>query len=239
MNEQYNHLMFEYLNPVQIQEALVKSPILYVPMGTYEWHGYHLPVGNDAVKAYGLCLRAAERTGGLVLPPFYYGTTGHIGYPMTVLVDENLIIELMNATFREMVKWGVKKAVMFTGHFSGEQVEMVKKIAGSWDDPNMKVLGLSDYMVPNPPYHPDHAATFETSILHAMDPGLVHLENLPDINTAPANDPDGNTWGKHRHNTDHPLYGIFGEDPRTMSPEKGEELLQKAVNWLAETVEKA
>lgn len=240
MNEQYTHLMFECLNPTQIEKALAESPIIYIPLGTFEWHGRHLPVGNDALKAYGLCLRAAERTGGLVMPPFYYGTGGgHTGYPFSVIVEEEPIVKLINAALQRMREWGVKKAVMFTGHFPGEQVDMVKKIAEEWDDPSMKVLALTDSMIPDPPYHPDHAATFETSILHSMNPELVHLENLPDIKTTPANDPEGNTWGRHRHDVNHPLHGIFGEDPRTMSSEKGKQLLEKAVNWLVETVEKA
>lgn len=236
MNPEVCKYKFECLNPVQIDKALADAPIMYIPMGTYEWHGNHLPVGNDAVKAHALCLLTAQQTGGLVMPPFYYGTAGHIGYPLTVLVREEPIMELMRATLEEMVKWGVKVAVIFTGHFSGEQMDMVKRIAQAWDDPRMKVLNLTDYMLPNPPFFPDHAAIFETSMLNGIMPELVHLENIPDMESAPANDPNGDTWGAHRHNPDHPLYGIFGDDPRKCDSYSSAQLAAQAVDWLSKTV---
>jgi creatinine amidohydrolase len=227
---------FEFLNPIQIEAAIAKAPILYIPIGTLEWHGNHLPVGTDALKAHELCLSAVRRTGGLVLPPFYYGTAGHTGYPLTVLVREEPIIELMRATLQRMAEWGAKLAVIFTGHYSGEQMAMVKGIASAWTDARMKVLALTDYMLPNPPTIPDHAASFETSMMQGLIPGLVHLENLPDKELAPANDPDGNTWGAHRHDPNHPLYGIFGEDPRTIDATESVRLADRAAEWLSKAV---
>lgn len=227
---------FELLNPVQIGAAIAKAPILYAPMGTLEWHGTHLPVGTDALKAHALCLLAARRTGGLVLPPFYYGTAGHTGYPLTVLVREEPVTELIRATLETMVTWGVRVAALFSGHYSREQMEMVERIADAWTDRRMKVLGLTDYMLPDPPSVPDHAALFETSMMRGLEPGLVHLENLPDRDAAPANDPDGNSWGAHRHDPEHPLYGIFGEDPRTCDSHESARLVNRAADWLSKTV---
>jgi creatinine amidohydrolase/Fe(II)-dependent formamide hydrolase-like protein len=39
---------------------------VYVPFGLIEWHGRHLPLGNDALKAHGILVKAAERAGGVV-----------------------------------------------------------------------------------------------------------------------------------------------------------------------------
>ncbi len=56
----------ERLRPHQIAAALAERSLIYVPLGTIEWHCHHLPVGLDGLTAHGLCLIAAEQTGALV-----------------------------------------------------------------------------------------------------------------------------------------------------------------------------
>jgi len=65
---------YELLKPSQLDQIVRETPIAYLPLGSLEWHGDHLPIGNDAIKAYEICLRAARVTGGVVLPPLWYGT---------------------------------------------------------------------------------------------------------------------------------------------------------------------
>lgn len=64
---------YERLRPAQIVEARQAAPVVYVPIGTLEWHGEHNPVGLDTLKAHALAVRCAQRSGGLVFPPLYYG----------------------------------------------------------------------------------------------------------------------------------------------------------------------
>jgi creatinine amidohydrolase len=44
-----------------------------LPVGILEWHGYHNPLGLDGIKAERLVARLAEKFGGLILPPLYWG----------------------------------------------------------------------------------------------------------------------------------------------------------------------
>jgi len=233
-------LQFERLGPAAIERAWVQCPITYIPLGALEWHGRHLPVGLDAIKAYDLCLSAAERTGGLVLPPLYYGTGGeHSGYPLTVIVGEREVVALLEQTVQRVATWGVELAVLFTGHFAGEQIDMVSRVAETMTTDQITVLALSDAMLPNPSISPDHAALFETSLLAAMEPELVQLDQLPPIDAAPAADPEGDCWGTHRHDPQHPLYGIFGPDPRTLDRAEAMRLHEATVDWLVATVDGA
>jgi creatinine amidohydrolase len=59
--------------PDQILARRQACPVAYIPIGTLEWHGPHDPVGTDTLQAEGLAVMCAERGGGLVLPPLYYG----------------------------------------------------------------------------------------------------------------------------------------------------------------------
>jgi len=64
---------YERLRPDQIVARRQACPVAYLPIGTIEWHGEHNPVGLDTLKIHALLQRCAERTGGLVFPPLYYG----------------------------------------------------------------------------------------------------------------------------------------------------------------------
>jgi creatinine amidohydrolase len=61
--------------PDQIRSRREACPVAYVPIGTLEWHGPHNPVGADTLQAEALAVLCAQRGGGLVLPPLWYGET--------------------------------------------------------------------------------------------------------------------------------------------------------------------
>ncbi len=64
---------YEYMLPHEILAARNAKPLAYLPLGPIEWHGVHNPVGLDALKAKSLCELAAERGGGIVMPPLWWG----------------------------------------------------------------------------------------------------------------------------------------------------------------------
>jgi creatinine amidohydrolase/Fe(II)-dependent formamide hydrolase-like protein len=69
----------ELTSPDELERVLDAALIAFVPVGTFEHRGWHLPVCFDGIKAHSLCERVAERTGGTVLPTFFYGTgDGHM-----------------------------------------------------------------------------------------------------------------------------------------------------------------
>ena len=61
---------FQYLRPGQIVERRNECPVVYIPLGTLEWHGLHNPIGADALQAEELAIRCA-RKGGVAFPPVY------------------------------------------------------------------------------------------------------------------------------------------------------------------------
>ncbi|NLI60891.1 MAG: creatininase family protein [Clostridiales bacterium] len=64
---------YHMLRPDQIVKRRNKCPIVYIPIGTLEWHGVHNAVGADTLQAEGIAIRCAQKGGGLVFPPLYYG----------------------------------------------------------------------------------------------------------------------------------------------------------------------
>ena len=64
---------YERLRPAQIVARREACPVAFLPIGTIEWHGEHNPVGLDTLKMHRLLELCAQRIGGLVFPPLYYG----------------------------------------------------------------------------------------------------------------------------------------------------------------------
>ena len=214
------------------------APVVYVPLGTIEWHCEHLPVGLDALTAHGICLMAAERGGGLVYPPLHFGTGGgHGGYPWTVMMPgDTEIAGLLSWTLKRLNDFGVKLTVLFTGHFPPEQIAMINQLADEWNAGAgpMRALALSINEVKGAALGPDHAGMFETTLLNALWPERVAIERLPQ--TSADVEPD-DPWSDARHRPAHPLWGIVGPDPRAFDVAQGPALLEACVAWVAREVQ--
>ncbi len=212
----------ERLRPHQIEAALSERSLIYLPLGTIEWHCHHLPVGLDGLTAHGLCLAAAERTGGLVWPVLYYGTGGgHAAFPWTVMMAERAEIEAMlDQTLRRLGQMGVQQVMVLSGHFADEQLQMIDNLTTRWNDagaiPEVSAYAVNRAEVPGLP--PDHAGLFETTLLDGLSAELIDLSRL---GTAPDTldrlDPASALWG------------IVGADPRQPGPIGGDDLLGRVV----------
>lgn len=231
--EQYQ---IERLNPLQIETELAKNSLVYIPLGALEWHGFHLPIGLDSFTSHGICLRAANETKGLVMPPLYYGMTGSIWHhPYTILIEEDSVfLTILLTTLKRLEANGVRKVVIFTGHFALRQLKALEKLKKEWESINkslkISILSISD--CPNIEMEADHGAIFETSVLSQIHPELVKMDNLPTIAEEPANNVNGNSKGDHRRDPKNVLFGIFGDDPRNYEENKAKKILQKIINWL-------
>lgn len=225
----------ERLSPQQIAARLDVASVAYLPLGSLEFHGPHLPIGLDALTAYGLCRGAAERRGGIVLPPFYQAVGGeHTRYPWTIMSHApDAIALLLSETLTRLSELGVRRAVLLSGHFAEEQRDLIERVADGWNataEP-LRAVARTVSQAPEPPVLPDHAGRFESLLLHAISPELVNPEALPDPAEHPA--PAGeDPYGRSRHRDDHPLYGVFGADPRFLDVASARPLFDHLVAWV-------
>jgi creatinine amidohydrolase len=147
MSDITTDVQVELLLPHEIDDALARRSVVYIPLGSIEYHSRHLPVGLDGLNAHGVCIRAAARTGGIVLPVLYYGFGGgHTSYPWTIMANSGPpLSDLLDETLRRLASFEVKVAVLFTGHFSDEQLALIDELADRWNTsrPSPKTLALS------------------------------------------------------------------------------------------------
>lgn len=175
----------EFLRPREIEAAQAACSTLFLPLGTIEWHGRQNVCGLDAVKAHALCVRAAQRGGGLVAPALF-GGVGGLNEPHTFVMEpegvpySNLLRPWLETLCREAVRDGFKAIVMLTGHYGAAQQIVVRETAVRMTRLlNRPVLGVAEYFLALPEgYTGDHAAFFETSLMMYLYPETVRLDEL-------------------------------------------------------------
>jgi len=204
----------ERLFPDDLQARLAECPAVVLPLGTIEWHSYHLPVGLDGLVAQAIGERVAEQMGAVVAPVSYWAAGG-VPYPLTLNLPGSLIEPILTMVLEQFGAMGFRLVIAMTGHFGLEQTLVVKRAAlNVMRRSPALVLPLTEYDVVTEIYSGDHAGLGETSLLWALAPELVRLRQLP---------------------SDRVLDGVQGADPRhDASPEHGQMLLETIVARAAE-----
>ena len=209
----------EHLRPREIEAAMERCPVLFMPLGTIEWHGRHNVVGLDAIKAYELCIRAAREAGGLVAPPLY-GGMGGLDEPHTFIIEpedsltSNIVRPWLEQLCREAIRQGFKAAIMLTGHYGASQQMVVRGVAARMTrELKRPILGTPEYWLAlDENYFGDHAAFFETSLMMHLYPDSVDLRQLGEP----------------------PHQGVGGRDPKKYAnPRDGKRLADAIIRRLA------
>ena len=220
-NDLPGSVQMQYMRPEQLEAAARSFPVVYVPFGLIEWHGRHLPVGNDALKAHGILTKCAEEYGGVVYPPVYFPHARH-NPPTGELLDADRSWKLAMVTelFEGLKRTGFRVILGVSGHNIQTQIELINEaLRPVTADGSVAGIGLWEMSLSRgEESNSDHAAKWETSNMMFFYPELVDMTRLGEGPLAPDMAPPD---------------GIGGLDPRRhASAEVGErnvELAAKAI----------
>ena len=147
-----------------------------LPLGAVEPHGPHAPLVTDTLISLGICHRAAERLEGeipvLVLPPVHYGVTRYAGaFPGTVSIGEDTLRSLVTE-----IAESVGTLVLVNNHFEPEQVETLR----STGLPLLELTRRANAERLTDEFRSGscHAGRYETSLVLADRPELVHADRM-------------------------------------------------------------
>ena len=177
-------VQMQFMRPAQLEKAIRDFPVAYVPFGLIEWHGKHLPLGNDALKAHAILVKTAEQFGGVVYPPVYF----HEGFPQESLVP------VLTELFRRLKNTGFRVIIGVSGHNVQGQIDMINSaLAPVVEGGAATGAGLWEITLSRgPESNTDHAAKWETSNMMFFYPDLVDMSALGDSPLAPSmKPPDG------------------------------------------------
>ncbi len=241
-------VLYEELTPTEFRERLADTPVAYLPLGTIEWHGEHLPLGSDGLQSKEFFIMLAREAGGIVYPMLFMGpdrneiVNGEELYGMDLYKGEensekayatqkldgsSYWIEkedfriMMEAILKQVSRSGFKVLV---AHGHGPSTKFLIENTEEWEEKyGLKILHCWGHRdKEGMGIMVDHAAMNETSLVMALRPELVKMEYLP---------ADTSKW---------PV-GVGGKDPRLWaSPEIGKKILvmqkERMVNLITEAL---
>lgn len=230
-----NKVLYEEMIPEEFAKCIRKAPIAYLPLGTLEWHSFHLPLGADGIQAQGVFKKIAERVGGIVLPMLFLGPDsetekdGHMYYGMdgysfeegceqqlagsAYHIKEDLFAQLLETIIENLVRAGFK---MIIAHGHGPSTHLYEAKRKYYEEKygivtaTLWELGVKG----DDGIQTDHAATNETILTMALRPELVDIGKLPKEGTPVS---------------------VWGPDPRVFAnKEYGEKVIADNVDMICE-----
>lgn len=181
-----DRIQWERMLPAEFREAVDALPVVFLPLGTVEWHGEHNALGLDALKAHTLCIEAARVAGGGVVHPPVYGGMGGLHKPATVRLEpedaweSHLLRPWLERLCGDFHLLGFRAIIILTGHYGHNQQIVVREVGARMTERlQMPVLGTPEYwLAQDLGYLGDHAGIGETSLLMRLHPELVRIERI-------------------------------------------------------------
>lgn len=179
------------LGPHRFPEAgLLGRPVI-LPTGACEAHGPHLPLDTDVRIAVAMAERAAQRSNAWVLPPVTYGVTRFArNFPGTLSVSAAVVTALVADVLLSAHEAGASRLIIANAHLEPANVDalfeackLVKARAGvTVAFPNVGSRRHAERLARAAAPLDGHSGIYETSLMLAIQPGLVvGHERLPEV----------------------------------------------------------
>jgi creatinine amidohydrolase len=147
-----------------------------LPLGSTEPHGPHAPLSTDTLISIGICERAADRLRGeldvLVLPALPYGVTRYgAAFPGAVGISEDALAALVADIGAQL-----DRLILVNSHFEPEQVETLRRTGLPLLDLTRRANAerlTEEFRIGS-----CHAGQYETSLVLADRPELVHRDRM-------------------------------------------------------------
>ena len=215
--------------------GLKETRTIFLPFGSTEEHGRHLPLDTDTMQVYATVKAAAEIHKSFVAPPVHYGICRSTSeHPGTVTLSSDTFRALVRDLVRGFYGQGLRNFILISGHAGkthiGALVEVGEEMLKEFSDIRLAVINEYDFC-----YRAgsgvievegdSHAGEVETSRIQYLFPELVKGSSEREF-------PDFPEYVLVRNKRSCWPGGVWG-DPAFASREKGEKLCQLTAAALA------
>ncbi len=179
------------------------TPVL-IPLGSCEQHGHHLPLFVDTIQVTRIAERVEQRLADrvLLLPTLWLGSSHHHkDFPGTVSVLPSLYAQMIAQVATSVLGAGFERLFFLNGH-GGNRVPAADALSelvavddtadnayltlASWWEVGAEGMRPEDLATQQPGVA--HACEFETSLMLALRPDLVAMNQIAPHTPALAND---------------------------------------------------
>lgn len=176
-------MFLEEMNTITVEDRLRARAPLFLPIGTLEAHGRHLPVGTDTLCARAIAIEMSRHFDGVVAPELGYGLTNLLAQTAPAsFFPEPLWRDFIEHILTGFIRHGFDTIVIVNGHGGnrGPLKELARtlvrrqpvaiSVVNWWllaEDAAKQVYGATG----------GHAAVEETAAVLHFTPDLVEAES--------------------------------------------------------------
>jgi len=185
----------------EVREAIERGAGVFLPVGSTEQHGYHLPLATDVILPTELALAVADELDFLVAPPVAYGyrsrplSGGGQGFVGTTSLQARTLMSLVEDVLSELIRQGFERIAVVNWHFenqnfvyeaaclalerhrgSSARILVAEHPFAELSEATMKTLFPEGF----PGWDYEHASIMETSLMLHLRPELVLFDRAVD-----------------------------------------------------------
>jgi creatinine amidohydrolase len=250
------HVQAQFLRPDQILAVRRRTSLAFLPLGPLEWHGPHLPLGVDPLRAEMAAVELARVMGGVALPTLYMGTERErapemlrrigfkgdeyvvgMDFPACSLRSLYCSEEMFGLVLRGWLDlihrfWGFRRIVIVNGHGGENHLAVINRLRLEYEAAGEVRVATVMPVLGFPHGDCGHATLEETETLMARYPECTDLCKLPRRGVALRNlrwaIVDGDTFSGRRHT------GTVAatEDPRDADVRRGARIFARTLDQL-------
>ena len=223
----------------EFEAGLTKTRTVFIPFGSTEEHGTHLPLSTDTLQAVEVGRKLAQRRPLFVAPAVPYGVCRSTAcHPGTISITTGTLKALATDLVSSFYEQGLRRFILLTGHAGGTHMSALidagEDLLRKYSD--IRIAVLKEYDLANRQGReiietPDdsHAGEIETSRILHTHPHLVRGVGAKEHPTFPSGIL---VRDKRRYWPG----GVWG-DPTKATAEKGRRLEDAVVTALERLVE--
>jgi creatinine amidohydrolase len=191
--------------------ARVPNATVLLPTAAIEQHGPHLPIMTDTciVTAVAERVARAASVSVIVAPTVCYGASQHhFPFPGVMSLSSATFSSILRELLDSLARMGARRVYLLNGH--GGNDELIRLIAREEAPLKNTAIGAASYWslawtgLLGIEAHtrlgtvPGHAGHFETALMMALRPELVHHEEIP---VPGSEEISGSVWPEGFHGT--------------------------------------
>jgi creatinine amidohydrolase len=196
---------------------------IIIPLGSMEQHGPHLPISTDTIIAEYLANQLTKKISSYVLPGIPYGVSFEHRPFFNISISNDVLSELLSQICISLGDNGFNQIIILNGHRGNMGVLQYIPQIVERNNPKMKVFGINYWHLIEREF--DHGGFVETSLMLAIEPELVQMQNAKrgHLNKKRLN----STYTTFLSNTSSfkiTRNGVLG-DPRKATKEEGKKII--------------
>ena len=162
--------------------------VCLLPLSVIERHGHHLPLGTDMYIGRAIATRAAALEPAIVFPDYIFTQIPEARHLSgTISIDGDLMLRLLDNVCREIARNGLKKVVLLNAHGGNFGLVALFNMLQLYTPRDYVVYLVQPFTLafegklatPWERANDGHAGPGETSLILAIRPDLVDMQQIP------------------------------------------------------------